>query len=320
MQRQLITVMVLCGAALLSSCDDSVTGPDPERAAAAEAALFTAMNHDDFAAAGDIIGEFYMIREVDPENYRNTFLLGSAALWWLAESARPGANALLITSQAIPLILETYVDVIQNDPVNRAGASALLGAFLSDGGFDRVQGSNLVEQAVVMRPEVGLFQRMHIRRFAFADDSITDESIEAGFDFWEYCAGTPIDRDNPDFTTLVRPPTEDLHKKFCWGSERVPHGYEGAMLIFGDLLVKDGQLAVARRVYENARLGPNYNRWKYKGALEQRLISDLSQRHDTYANRDQSKWAPIGLPPYSCTQCHASEYASEQRAPSRSQR
>ena len=233
-------------------------------------------------------------------------MLGAAAMWWLAEAGRPGANGLAITSQSIPIILESFVDVVQNDDENRAGASALLGAFLSDAGFDRVQGSALVEQAVQMRPEVGLFQRMHIRRFAFADDSVTAYAIEAGFQFWEFCADGPVNRENPDFTALIKPPTDDEHKRFCWGSARVPHGYEGAWMIFGDLLVKGGKLEAARRAYLNAQLSPNYGRWKYKDALEQRLASDLSQRQATYSNRDAMTWAPIGVPIYSCTQCHAS--------------
>ena len=169
-----------------------------------------------------------------------------------------------------------------------------------------MQGNILVEQSVTSAPEVGLFQRMHIRRFAFADDSLTANGLEAGYQWWEYCYGGPISRTNPDFTGKVEPPTEDHHKKFCWGSARVPHGYEGAWLIFGDLLVKAGHLEQARISYENAKLGPNYSRWKYKGALEERLASDLVARQATYNERDSNKWAPIGIPPYSCTQCHAS--------------
>src|SRR5262249_27977853 len=92
------------------------------RAAAAEANLFRAMREDDFAAAGDIVGEFYEIRDIDPTNHRNTFLLGAASFWWIAEANRPGTNALMVVRQAIPNILEAWPDVILNDAANRPGA------------------------------------------------------------------------------------------------------------------------------------------------------------------------------------------------------
>jgi hypothetical protein len=292
---------------LVAGCREEPVGPG--NPVDAEARLFAAMNTDDFAAAGDIVGMFYEIRDFDPENHRNTFLLGGASLWWLAEASHPGANPLQITGQAIPLILESFVDVIQNDDENRAGAQALLGAFLADGGFDRVAGSALIEEAVAAKPVVGLFQRMHIRRFAFFDDQETEDAIDAGFDFWDLCAGTAIDRNNPDYTAHVRPPTDAEDPRFCWGSDRVPHGYEGAWLIFGDLLVKSGRIAQAQRAYLNATLGPNYDTWRYRPEVEQRLASDLNARFATYASRYSADWAPIGVPSRSCTQCHASVVA-----------
>jgi hypothetical protein len=298
--------IILTAAVMLGSCNDEET-VGPEDFEVAEARLFDAMNRNNFAEAGQIVATMYELRDKSPLTYRNTFLLGATALWWLAESSsHPEENGLMITRQAIPLILEAFPDVIINDEGNRAGAMALLGAFLSDLGLDRVQGNILIEQAVGLRPEVGLFQRMHIRRFGFADDSVTNNSIEAGYKFWEFCTGSPVSRTNPDFTGRVGAPTSDEHKRFCWGSDRVPHGYEGAMMIFGDLLVKRGDFVAARRAYENARLGPNYSRWKHRGENEARLNSNLNARHATYANRESTAWAPIGVPAFSCTQCHES--------------
>lgn len=303
-RRSAAVVGALAFAALVS-CHESTLGPGTPQEV--EARLFEAMNTDDYASAGDLVGELLEIRDAKPENGRNTFLLGAASLWWLAEVSHPGANPLLITAQAIPLIIESFPDVIQNDPANRAGASALLGAFLADGGFDFAQGSALIEQAVLQKPEVGLFQRMHIRRFAFADDPETDYAVNAGFEFWELCAGgITLDRANPDYSAYVQQPTSDDQLRFCFGSDRVPHGYEGAWLIFGDLLVKQGEIAAAQQAYVNATLGPNFSQWRYKSVVTQRLASDLNARNATYASRYMDQWAPIGIPEFGCTQCHAS--------------
>ena len=312
MLRRIFGMIALCSAATLASCgSDKATGVDAQASAdavKAEARLFEAMNKDNFAAAGDIIGELNDLRDRDPMNYRNTFIFGAANFWWIAEARRPdaGVDPLLIISVAIPNILSSFPDVVQNDPKGAPGASALLGAFLSDAGFDRKTGSALIDSAAKYAPHVGLFQQMWIRRFAAADDSTTAQSVAYGFKWWEWCLGASIDRNNPDFTGKVKPPTDGPYG-FCWGSARVPHGYEGSWLIFGDLLVKSGNLKAARRAYENATLGVNYSRWKHKSDLEQRLASDLMQRYATYGSSDPANWAPIGNTTYGCTQCHASK-------------
>lgn len=313
MRTRTIGIALLFAAASISSChrgltDAQVQEQGAEATAAAEARLFSAMNRDKFDSAGDIISELIDLRNKYPTNYRNTFILGAANFWWIAEANRPDAevNPLQIVSLSIPNILGSFSDVITNDPVNRGGADGLLGAFLSDAGLDKVTGAALVDSATIYAPQVGLFQQMSIRRFAIYTDTSTAQAIEWGFKWWEYCLGAPIDRNNPDFTGKVQPPT-DGPKGFCWGSARVPHGFEGAWMMFGDLLVKGGQLAVARRAYLNAQLGVNYNTWKHSAELEARLASDLTVRHATYANTDPAQWAPIGNTMYGCTQCHASK-------------
>lgn len=312
MLRRIFGIIALCSAAALASCGgDKATGVDAQASADAvktEARLFDAMNKDNFAAAGDIIGELNDLRDRDPTNYRNTFIYGAANFWWIAEAGRPdaGVDPLLIISLAIPNILSSFPDVVQHDPKGAPGASALLGAFLSDAGFDKKAGSALIDSAAKYAPHVGLFQQMWIRRFAAADDSTTAQSVAYGFKWWEWCLGAPIDHNNPDFTGKVKPPTNGPYG-FCWGSARVPHGYEGAWMIFGDLLVKSGNLKAARRAYENATLGVNYSRWKHRSDLEQRLASDLTQRYATYGSHDPANWATIGNTSYGCTQCHASK-------------
>ncbi|MFI5231445.1 MAG: hypothetical protein ACHQSE_02920 [Gemmatimonadales bacterium] len=304
MARRGIAVLLLGAVALAAGCDRSPTSTT--RAADAEARLFNAMRQDDFTAVGDIIGTMYDIQQSDPTNRRNEFLLGATSFWWVAEANRPGANSLAIISQSIPLVVQTFPDIIQNDPANADVATALFGAFLMGSGFSPTTGDSLVNIAIKRMPTNGYFQRMYTRRLAFVSDTLTAQAVEAGWNFWDTCTGTHVDRANPDFTTLVRPPEDDGNPtRFCWGSARVPHGYEGAWLIFGDLLVKNGQLAAARRAYLNARLGANYATWKYKAVLESRLVEDLSQRQATYNAFDQTTWASIGVPPYECTQCHA---------------
>jgi hypothetical protein len=60
-------------------------------------------------------------------------------------------------------------------------------------------------------------------------------------------------------------------KRACWNSWIAPHNFEGFFLNMGDMLVKAGDVATARKIYANARHSPTYSEWKHRSLLEQRI-------------------------------------------------
>ena len=62
-------------------------------------------------------------------------------------------------------------------------------------------------------------------------------------------------------------------KRACWNSKKAPHNFEGFFLNMGDLLVKKGKPALAKKIYGNAKLSKTYQKWPFRGVLEQRIAN-----------------------------------------------
>jgi len=125
---------------------------------------------------------------------------------------------------------------------------------------------------------------------------------------WEsvdVCAGTKVPREAPDYAPYASEQAEQKDRtgarSVCWNSAAAPHNFEGFFLESGDLLVKNGEPAVAIRMYENARLSRSYARWPYQGALEAR-IQTARARAERF--RATGEGEMMVASPLSCTGCH----------------
>jgi hypothetical protein len=120
------------------------------------------------------------------------------------------------------------------------------------------------------------------------------------------CAGTVIDRRNPDIGRYLHLQTAVGRKKACWSEgDLAPHSLEGYMLNLGNGLVKAGDIDAARIIYANAKYAKNYTAWPYREVLETIAASDLNARAALYADADPSNDPPLGVPNRGCVYCHA---------------
>jgi hypothetical protein len=78
-----------------------------------------------------------------------------------------------------------------------------------------------------------------------------------------------------DLIEELKKSSDPLIKRACWNSDLVPHNYEGYLLNFGDMLVKQGHFDEAREIYAAVKLSPSYKEWPHQSFLEQR-ISDIN--------------------------------------------
>ena len=73
----------------------------------------------------------------------------------------------------------------------------------------------------------------------------------------------------------------------------------------GDMLVKSGDWQTAQRVYANAKLSPDYERWKFRGILEDRI--KLAEANVALFNAPESanvKNRIMLTSEFSCVACH----------------
>lgn len=76
------------------------------------------------------------------------------------------------------------------------------------------------------------------------------------------------------FTALIKElqnSSDPKVKRACWNSWIAPHNFEGFLLNFGDMLVKQGQTKEAKEIYAAAKLSPSFNDWVYKNTIDERI-------------------------------------------------
>jgi tetratricopeptide (TPR) repeat protein len=163
-----------------------------------------------------------------------------------------------------------------------------------------------LDRAVRMWPEFNLFTAGYIHS---SDPYDSPEYAAAMRRMWrnlDVCVGQRVSRSHPAFAQFLFLRTTVGPKRACWNSAIAPHNVEGFFLNFGDMLVKKGDVALARAMYSNARLPTSYAGWAYRDVLERRIT-------DAEANVAVFREAPPSLPGdgplmvesnFSCMGCH----------------
>ena len=137
----------------------------------------------------------------------------------------------------------------------------------------------------------------------------TDPLFQQGIEFmWlgvDACLGQAIDRSNPDYTPFMELEVREGPKRVCWNNEKTPYGFEGFLLGFGDMLVKNGQPDIAKIMYANAKLSPEYEQWGFQKQLDER-VATADSRAQAYQSADAAQHPPTLInSPYACVACHA---------------
>jgi hypothetical protein len=168
-------------------------------------------------------------------------------------------------------------------------------------GFFRMQ------QAVSDFPEFNLFTRGYVLSNSPHQSERYQQAVA---DMWkniDQCFDTVIDRSNPDYTPYMKLETTEGVKRVCWNGWIAPHNHEGFALNFGDMLVKQGEVKAARRMYENAKLSRTFAKYPFRAVIDQRIA-------DAEANVEYFRLPPDKQPKghrtmfnseMSCTGCHA---------------
>jgi hypothetical protein len=94
-------------------------------------------------------------------------------------------------------------------------------------------------------------------------------------------------------------------KRACWNSWIAPHNFEGFFLNMGDMLVKQGDPATARRAYANARLSKTYQQWPFKSVLEERIAqADENVALFRDPRPGEKTRTMMGMSTFACMGCH----------------
>jgi hypothetical protein len=280
----------------------SPSGPSP---AAAEKGWWDALHAADPKAGAAAIAQLQAVYDANPKHPRNTMILAATNMWLAAEAGRDPTTAAQIGQTYGPPAARYFQEAQALNP-NYGFITGFVGFLLFDQGSQTnnaamvSQGKQLIDQGLQQLPIADWFFELLEAERVPPNDPQVQKTIDAAWASYETCAGQPLDHKNPDFSAYFK---NGQGVQFCSDDDKVPFGVEGLLLHFGDLLVKQGSVDVAKAVYQAAQSRTQFQSWPHKDTLSARLTSDLNARAAAYQG-DPKTWPSFGEPPYSCTICH----------------
>jgi tetratricopeptide (TPR) repeat protein len=305
---------------LASSCASFAVAIAPKKEAKADVSADAKTLNDDFWAAFhagryEAIDELlerhkrlYLTTPTDPVLAHHT---GFLHMWRVAESARSPALSASVTDD-LSMAKTYFGQAVALDPKNALVRGFWATTVLSEGAIHQDQGQIRkgyfdLQEAVDMWPELNLFTKAFVLARTKYDSPQYAEAVETFWKNSEVCGSGPLDRQKPDFSAFVKPDPSDPKKAICFNTWKAPFNFEGSMVVFGDLLVKQGHVAVAKQVYAAARLSPRYAEWPYREVLERRVANAEANVIPFRAEKQMELPAAdrfITNAAFSCTVCH----------------
>ena len=327
LQSKPAVLAVLLGCVLLMTTGFTNEPEDvnhPERdCRASEAAIkrFWSVYHgNDYNDIPQVQSQLQSAIEYDPGNPTLYALLGATHFWHIGEAARDPIPKDPALAQDMPDAVDLFSKALDLDYYTKH----LIGYITDDhlpgylgittvhlgqmsGNQDLVaKGDQLLDFAVYQFPEFNNFNRWAAHNTDSKDTDTYKKSLDSLWQALDACAGTTIDRTNPDLKPYLYLQTSVGRKKACWSEgDLAPHSLEGFMFNLGNGLVKTGQVEAAKVMFANVKYADNYANWPYRSYFEQVANSDLYARAALYADNDPSNDPPLGVPNRGCSYCHA---------------
>jgi hypothetical protein len=276
--RSLLLLAVLsgCSSIAVSMAPKKQNTPDDrEFAKVTTEEFWKAFHGGQYDAIGPLLEKHKQVYLTHPYDASIAAHTGFLHMWRIAESARNPELAASITDD-MSMARVYFHDAVQLEPkwalVRGFYASTVLGeGAIHKNEAQLREGYFALEDAVDLWPELNLFTKAIMLAQTKYDSPQYAQAVDA---FWrnvEVCAGGRPDRKNPDLSLAARPDLSDPKKAICANTWKAPFNFEGAMLVFGDLLVKQGEVEPAKKVYAAAKQSATYAQWPYRELLESRL-------------------------------------------------
>lgn len=265
-------------------------------------------NYDAIAPALDAVTNAYL---QDPRDATTAAHVGFLHIWRLSERDRLAKAPPTITDDAV-LARRYFQEAVALDPSDARYLGFLASAQMAEGAIHHDEkltrtGYYTMRAAIEAWPEFNLFTGGYVLSPQAADSSRFKEGLEWQWQTLDACAGTRVDRSNPDFTPYMKLATTQGPKRACWNSWIAPHNFEGFFLNMGDMLVKSGDWETARKIYANAQRSPDYGSWKQAPVLEAR-IRNAPDNVAVFAERTGPATGSVdrimARSAFSCVACH----------------
>jgi hypothetical protein len=279
---------------------------------AAERAFWTALHGGKYESIGETLELYQQSYLANPNAAMSAARIGWLHTWRLAERARLASPPATITDDIV-LGRKYFGEAVALSPHESRfqGFSASLimaeGTVHKDEALTR-RGYFQMNDAVAAWPEFNLFTAGISVANLPVEDPLFREGVERQWQNLDVCVDGKVDRADGRFDEYMAMETHSGWNRACWDSWIAPHNLEGFFLHMGDMLVKTGDIAQAKVMYENAKLPKNYATWKLRDVLEDRLAhaSEYTApfREKNGAGVADATKRPFWASSFTCTGCH----------------
>jgi hypothetical protein len=299
--------------------DDDHHG-DQEASRAAIDSFWRVYHGNQYGAIPQVQAQLQSAIQRDPDNPTLYALLGATHFWHIGEYMRDPNPNMSVLQQDMPNAVVLFGQALELDyyskhPIGYINDDHLPGylgittVHLGQQNRDPsliAKGDQMLDFSVYQFPEFNNFNRWAAHNTDPKDSDSYKKALDSLWQALDACAGTTIDRANPDLKPYMYLQTPVGRKKACWSEGAIaPHSFEGFMFNLANGLVKAGQVQAAKVMYANAKYADNYSAWPYRKYLEEVASSDLNARAALYADSDGSNDPPLGVPNRGCSYCHA---------------
>ncbi len=215
-------------------------------------------------------------------------ILALSYTWESAESGRGSLGPSVINSLTVAVFY--FNESYELNPEDTQTLGFLSSLTLALGRIHRDQelveeGIRLIALSIDVNPVFGLFAAAQGEVRAPVNSPDFQRGIQRFWDYQDECMQTEVDRENTDWTPYL--PIEGGEYWKCENTENSLHRTEAFLLIFGDALLKAGDLKSAKTMYENVQYISTAKNWKYKYIVKNRL-HNLEKDYEALQTADPS--------------------------------
>ena len=305
-----LCLMAGCASVAVWAAPEKVAKPaQSDQATAANTRFWEALHagkYDELPQVVEALQAVYLDNPNDPET---TAHLGFAHVWALSESSRQAQLSPAVTDHAV-LSRKYFEEAVRLVPGEARYQGFYGSMLLAEGTIHHDEklmrrGYYTLMDSVGAWPEFNLFTAGYTMSRLPVEDPKYVDAVEYQWVTLDDCAEQKFDRVGADFSPYLALDTKTGPKRACWNSWIAPHNYEGFFLNMGDMLVKQGQVEVAKKIYANARASKDFATWPYRAVLEERIVNaDQNVEKFRHPVRGEPQQTMMINSAFSCTGCH----------------
>jgi hypothetical protein len=255
--------------------DKTPSASTSDRSKSANAKFWDALHGGRYEELPSVIEALTAAYLENPSDVETTAHIAFSHVWFMGERARLEKQSATITDHIV-LARRYFAEAVRLSPKDERFKGFLASMELAEAAVHRDErllrrGYFDLMAAIEGWPEFNLFTAGYVLSRLPVTDSKYAEAIDYQWRNLDVCVGEKVDRRTGDYAKYMALETTTGPKRACWNSWIAPHNFEGFFLNMGDMLVKQGDPATARRVYANAKLSKTYQEWPFKSVLEDRI-------------------------------------------------